>query len=279
MVYAMAQGSRARRTPAEGPAGAGREEVAVGGADVPARRGAAPAPEHVLAHHELAVVLADGARGGAEPGIGGVGARGPLPGVAEDAVGRHGGPWMGRAVREEVVAQEVVALAVRRGDGLPLGLGRQPHAGPVGERVRLVVADVADGLVGVDRPQTRQRELQPAIGVVGIAPPVEGGVPVLGVDDGPAVGEPELGPAVAVVLHEGEPLAAGDRAVGQPEGRQVHRVHGELVVEAEPLAAVADLDGAAVVLEPAGLGWMVAQGVPATPPGRPGGGGSATGRA
>ena len=40
----------------------------------------------------------------------------------------------------------------------------------------------------------------------------------------------------------------------------MHRVHGELVVKAEPLAAMADLDGAALVFQPAGLGWMVARG-------------------
>ena len=85
--------------PAEGPARAGREEVAVGGTDVPGRRGAAPAAQHVLAHHELAVVLADGARSGPEPRVGRVGARGPLPGVAEDAVGRDRRPWVGRAGR------------------------------------------------------------------------------------------------------------------------------------------------------------------------------------
>ena len=262
MVYAMAQGSRASRTPPNDQRAPGGKKLRYVGADVPARCRAAPAPEHVLAHHELAVVLADGARRGAESGI-----RANRRSTSTPRCRRRcrwsetAGRGWGAPLREEVVAQEVVALTVCRGDRLPFGLGRQPHAGPVGERIGFVVAHVADGLVGVDRPQTRQRELQPAIGIVGIARPVEGGLPVLGVHDGPAVGEPELGPAVAVVLHEGEPLAAGHRPVGQPEGSQVHRVHRELVVEAEPLAAMADLDGAAVVLEPAGLGRMDARGV------------------
>src|SRR5690606_26225003 len=41
--------------------------------------GARSAPEHVLVDHELAVVLADGTRGGPEPGEREVGAGGPLP--------------------------------------------------------------------------------------------------------------------------------------------------------------------------------------------------------
>ena len=41
--------------------------------------------------------------------------------------------------------------------------------------------------------------------------------------------------------------------VGQAEGGQVHGVDGELVVEAEPVAAVADLDRTPVVLDPPGL--------------------------
>src|SRR3954447_11468420 len=59
----------------ERPAGVRREEVAVRPASVARRGGDAAAAQHVLVHHELAVVLADGAGGGHEPGIGDVGAR------------------------------------------------------------------------------------------------------------------------------------------------------------------------------------------------------------
>ena len=80
------------------------------------------------------------------------------------------------------------------------------------------------------------------------------GPPSLGDDDRPAVGEPELGPAVAVVLHERHPFAAGHGPIGEGERAQVHRVAGELVVEAEALPAVPDFGHAALVLDPPGLG-------------------------
>ena len=55
---------------AERPAGGGGEEVAVGGAEVARRGDARTAPQHVLVHHELAVVLADRTRGRAEARVG-----------------------------------------------------------------------------------------------------------------------------------------------------------------------------------------------------------------
>ena len=73
------------------------EEIAVGGADVPAGRRAAAAAQDLLAHHELAVVLADGAGGRAVAGIGLVGAGGPLPHVAEEL--REPAAGAGRAGR------------------------------------------------------------------------------------------------------------------------------------------------------------------------------------
>src|SRR3984957_4178443 len=97
---------------AEGPARTRREEVSVRRTGVPGRSRAAPAAQHVLAHHELSVVLTDGARSGAEAGVGRIGARGPLPGVTEEAVGRDGRAWMGRTGRQDVFAKKVVAFTV-----------------------------------------------------------------------------------------------------------------------------------------------------------------------
>ena len=77
---------------------------------------------------------------------------------------------------------------------------------------------------------------------------------MLGVDHGPAVGEPELRPCVAVRLHELEPFTTGHRAIGQPERREVDDMAGKLVVEAEPASGVADLDLSAAVLDPPRLG-------------------------
>ena len=74
-VRRAAQASRASRSPLKAQRAAGGEEVAVGGPDVVRRGGARAAPQDVLVHHELAVVLADGTFGGGEPGVRAVGAR------------------------------------------------------------------------------------------------------------------------------------------------------------------------------------------------------------
>src|SRR5215469_9792160 len=118
---------------AKSPAGARGEEVPVGGTYVPGRGGATAAAQDVLAHHELAVVLADSARSGTKARIGGVGARRPLPDVADHRVGRDRRAWMGRAPGEDVVVQHVVTLGVGGGDGLPLRLGGELHTRPVRE--------------------------------------------------------------------------------------------------------------------------------------------------
>ena len=62
--------SLASRMPRELPARVGGEEVAVGRADVAARRGARAAAQHHLVAHELAVVLAERARERPEAGVG-----------------------------------------------------------------------------------------------------------------------------------------------------------------------------------------------------------------
>src|SRR3984957_7068143 len=104
----MRQGSRANRSPLKAQRAPGGKKFRCVGRACPA----APAAQHVLAHHELSVVLTDGARSGAEAGVGRIGARGPLPGVTEEAVGRDGRAWMGRTGRQDVFAKKVVAFTV-----------------------------------------------------------------------------------------------------------------------------------------------------------------------
>ena len=94
---------------AERPAGAGREEVAIGGTHVARGRDAASAAEHVLAHHELAVVLAD--RTGRRRGTPDTGSR---RSTSTPRRPRRSRSWSRRAgvrrpVGEDVVIQEVVA--------------------------------------------------------------------------------------------------------------------------------------------------------------------------
>src|ERR1700730_2219772 len=82
------------------------------------KRGAA---QHQLIDHELAVVFAERALDRPIAGIGGIGASRPLP---DDPEG-------------------VVEMAGASGD-FPFHLGRQMLSLPARERVRLVIADMAD---------------------------------------------------------------------------------------------------------------------------------------
>src|SRR5687767_7953588 len=88
--------------PGELPARVRREEIAVGGAAVPARRGAARAPEHQLAAHEFAVIFAGRAGRRGEAGVGGEGALRPFPDIAEHPTA---GPGNGGAGFVELVAK------------------------------------------------------------------------------------------------------------------------------------------------------------------------------
>src|SRR5579863_7279389 len=94
------------------------------------------------------------------------------------------------------VAGERDEVAERGGRDFPLGLGRQPLAGPAGEGVGLVEADVRDRLGGIDPALAGQGEDAP---LAVLDAPVERRFPALLLHDRPAVGQPEFGPAVAAV--------------------------------------------------------------------------------
>src|SRR5262249_60850290 len=146
---------------AELPARGRIKEVAVAYAGVARGRGVRAPSQHHLIDHELAVVFAERAGRRTVARIGRIGAAGPLPDDPEGIVDD------GRARRD-----------------LPFGFGRQVLAGPSGQGVGLVVADMNDRRVRFDRLQSRRRELQP--GAVGPAP-VAGRLPSFGLDRGPAV--------------------------------------------------------------------------------------------
>src|SRR5215470_16002704 len=65
------------------PAFFGLKEIAIGAANVGARRGARTASQHILVAHELAVVFAERTGRSSIAGVGGVGAARPFPNVAE----------------------------------------------------------------------------------------------------------------------------------------------------------------------------------------------------
>src|SRR5262249_48396241 len=145
-----------------------------------------------LVAHELAVVLPQRPGGRAVARVGDVGAGGPLPDVAEElgqpaAGGRRGRP-------QAPGLQEGPGDRTAGGARLPPRLGREPGAGPAGERVRLVKADVADRVRGGTRRPAVEGEEAPD---APFRAPVKRRFPTPLPEGGPAVGEPQLRPAVA----------------------------------------------------------------------------------
>ena len=244
------------------------KEVAVADAHVVGRgRAGAPAQDHLVAH-ELAVVLADRTGGDAKAGVGRVGAGGPLPDVAEhlrepaDLVDRAlvGARLHARARKLGRTRRQEVALAGElRRRSLPLGLARQACARPARERVGLVVAKVTDGRVEVDRLEPVEGEVLPRVELAGslvepLVEPVIGRSPSVLLDGVPALGQPQLGPAVARVGHEREVLAVGRGPAGDREGLEPDAVARAFVVEPERrrvAEVAADLDQPARILDPA----------------------------
>ena len=143
-----------------------------------------------------------------------------------------------------------VALAHDGGVGsgrFPLGFGGQTGAGPTGERVGFVPADVRNRALGIERLHPVEREDAP-VAVARL--PIDRRTPPTTLHGVPAVGHPQLRALVAAVADELEPLALGDEARRDRIRLQQHVVTGTLVVEGELVAGVADAHDAARVLGP-----------------------------
>ena len=121
------------------------------------------------------------------------------------------------------------------GGVLPFEFGGEAVAGPAGVGVGLEEAEMADGGFAevFERDEAVEGVEAPAGLGFAVALPVERGLPAFGAHGGPALGEPELGAVVAVLVDEGEVLGAGDGAGGEVEGLDVDGVAGGLVVEGE----------------------------------------------
>ncbi len=104
------------------PTGGGREEVAIGGADVRGGCDTGASAEDDLRGHELAVVLAEGAGERLVAGVSGVAAGGPLPGRRRTSVGGlrwklrewGGGSWI-RACWRGLPMESCVPLRAKCG--------------------------------------------------------------------------------------------------------------------------------------------------------------------
>ena len=125
----------------------------------------------------------------------------------------------------------------------PFRLGRQARAAPAREGVGLVIADMHDGRVGLDRPQAGERHRMP--GAADFAP-VQRRIPFFAHDGLPTVREPMRRFAIAAGRHEFEPLGIGDQAIGQAIRFEQHAMARALVVEGKPVAVVPHFHDAAV---------------------------------
>src|SRR5690348_2621389 len=112
---------------AELPARRRWEEVAIGRADMIARRDARPTTQDHLPYHELAVVFRDRAFQGAVTGIGIVGRACPFPGVAEQL--QIGSASCSSRLISPIL-EEVSLDRQAAGGALPFELGGKPLACP-----------------------------------------------------------------------------------------------------------------------------------------------------
>lgn len=241
--------------PGKLPARLGREEIAVTGPDVAARRHAGATAQHVLIAHEFAVVFSHRAAVRPEAGIGFVGAAGPLPGVAVE-LGRTRPAWPGgRGPRIQVAAfQHVgvpagVAVRLAARGRLPFGFAWQPDPRPAGVGVGLEVAHMRDGRLQLQFLHAVQREDLP---VVALPFPVERCAPALRADAVPSLRQPQFRPRIAAVAHEGQVFVLRHEPVGQVEAAQQRVMGRAFIVEGEAVAVVADAGHATRVLGPAG---------------------------
>src|SRR6185503_201675 len=139
------------------PASAWREEVAVGGAAMTARCGAACAFQNILAAHELAVVLADGSFGLGKTGVGSEGALRPFPDVAEDSAAGTGNNSGGIV---ELIADQRIGGGA---EVLPFGFGREACAGPAGVGVGFEITDVSNRSRPIDLAPAPEREFRTVV--------------------------------------------------------------------------------------------------------------------
>src|SRR5207249_3435651 len=110
---------------------------------------------------------------------------------------------------------------------------------PTGERIRLVVTDMADRLEWLQRLEPGQRELRPA--AVPLLP-IQRRYPAVGLPRRPAVGEPKLRALIAAVGYEFQVPGVGDQPLRQLERMQILPMAGRLIVEGKCVALMSDFN-------------------------------------
>ena len=177
------------------------------------RRQRRPAQDH-LVDHEFAVVLAERAGRCAIARVWRIGTPGPLPNDPE-----------GIAQRAAISGH------------FPLSLCRQILASPAGKSIGLVIAHMTNRLCRIDRAQTAERHRKP--GTIDFAP-ITRRFPMLSLDGGPAVRQPQRRCHITTVGHEFQPFTVCDQRPREPHRPQYNLMGGLLVVEAKPAVAVPD---------------------------------------
>lgn len=192
------------------------EEIAIGQTRMAMRPGTARAAPRYLIDHEFAVVFADGALCGCEPGIGRIRALCPFPDIGHHLQRACRVLGAGRHRAQEPALQPVGRLvafgsaAQRPGRDFPFRLGRQAPSRPGSIGGSLVKADMTDGRVVIERAVAGKGEFVPG-SVIRLAP-VERGIPAFFVYQRPSIGVSEPGILVAAILDKRQKFAVRDRA-------------------------------------------------------------------
>ena len=114
---------------------------------------------------------------------------------------------------EEIAPDRRVACGA-----FPFGFRWKARAGPAGKCIGLIATDMHHRRGGIDRHRSAQG-VAPPLAV--LLPPIQRRIPAFALRAGPAIHKPQRLIGVTARLHEGDPVAVADRAVGKLIGREI----------------------------------------------------------
>src|SRR5439155_23373910 len=139
------------------------EKVAIGAANMRARRSAGATPHDVLVAHELSVVFAERPGSGAITGIRRIGAAGPFPNIAKHLMkvsrlrGSRSWSRMKRFVLDKISFNQRIGSCA-----LPFKLGWEASARPIRIRIGFEITHVRHWLEFSDGTKTGKSKIPPA---------------------------------------------------------------------------------------------------------------------
>ena len=146
------------------------------------------------------------------------------------------------------VLEQIALHRLPRPHRLPFPFRRQPQAPPARVGIGFVETHMTHGLVVPHHPEAGQRVGPP---IIIVALPVERRLPAAVAHGGPAVGEPEVGPAVATIVQERPVLAVRHQPAGDPVGTNQDLVPGRFVIESKCGARISHVPDATRLFDPA----------------------------